>query len=177
MQFVFRKWNLRRLPVQTHVVWRFRPASKIRIFVPNLDVGTQFALTDAGRAKKKSQGGRIHKAMKPQGQKFSRYEVHNVKGKIMRILITTVIAALALPLMALGQTTEEPQQTQGQTKETQTTAPAKGKKMRPGQEQSKPEAKPETGTNVQGQTNIRSRTQDVNKTEPGVRSRTGQTNV
>ena len=65
----------------------------------------------------------------------------------MRILITTVIAAFALPLMASGQTTEESQQTQGQTKETQTTAPAKGKKMRPAQEQSKPEAKPETGTN------------------------------
>ena len=96
----------------------------------------------------------------------------------MRILITTLIAALALPLMASGQTTEEPQQTQGQTKETQTTAPAKGKKMRPAQQQSKPEAKPETGTTVRGQTNVRGRTQDVNKTEQGgVRSNTGQTNV
>jgi len=96
----------------------------------------------------------------------------------MRILITTMIAALALPLMASGQTTEEPQQTQGQTKETQTTAPAKGKKMRPAQEQSKPEAKPETGTKVRGQTNVRGRTQDVNRTEQGgVRSSTGQTNV
>jgi len=100
-----------------------------------------------------------------------------VKGKIMRILITTGIAALGLPLMALGQTTEEPQQTQGQTKETQTTAPAKGKKMRPAQEQSKPEAKPETGTKVRGQMNVRRRTQEVNKTETGVRSSTGQTNV
>src|SRR5436305_15095964 len=47
----------------------------------------------------------------------------------MRILIMTAI--LGLPLMALGQTAE-PQQTQaqGQTKETQATAPAKGKKMR-----------------------------------------------
>ena len=54
----------------------------------------------------------------------------------MRILIMTAITAVALPFMALGQTTEEPQQTQGQTKETQTTAPAKGKKMRPAQEQS-----------------------------------------
>jgi hypothetical protein len=115
--------------------------------------------------------------MNRQGQKFSRYEVHNVKGKIMRILITTVIAALALPLIALGQTTEEPQQTQGKTKETQTTAPAKGKKMRPAQEQNKPEAKPETGANVRGQTNVRGRTQDVNRTQPGVRSSTGQTNV
>ena len=34
---------------------------------------------------------------------------------------------LGLPLMALGQTTE-PQQAQGQTNDTQTTAPAKGKK-------------------------------------------------
>lgn len=95
----------------------------------------------------------------------------------MRILITTVIAALALPFMALGQTTEEPQQTQGQTKDTQTTAPAKGKKMRPAQEQSRPEARPETGTKVRGQTNIRGRTQDVNRTETGVRSNTSQTNV
>src|SRR5947199_4996304 len=65
----------------------------------------------------------------------------------MRILTMTVI--LGLPLMALSQTTE-PQQTQGQTNETQTTAPAKGKKMRPAQEQ----AKPETGTNMPGQTNL-----------------------
>ena len=71
----------------------------------------------------------------------------------MRILIMTAITAAALPFMALGQTTEEPQQTQEQTKDTQTTAPAKAKKMRPAQEQSKPQAKPETGTNVRGQTN------------------------
>ena len=38
----------------------------------------------------------------------------------MRILIMTAITAMALPFMAVGQTTEEPQQTQGQTKETQT---------------------------------------------------------
>ena len=44
----------------------------------------------------------------------------------MKIYVLTVIAALALPFMVLGQTTEEPQQTQEQTKETQTTAPAKG---------------------------------------------------
>ena len=48
----------------------------------------------------------------------------------MRILIMTAITAVALPLMAVGQTTEEPQQ----TKDTQTTAPAKAN-MRPGQEQ------------------------------------------
>src|SRR5437899_13099591 len=93
----------------------------------------------------------------------------------MRILTLTVI--LGLPLMALGQT--EPQQTQEQTKETQTTAPAKGKKMLPAQEQeaTKPQAKPETGTNMRGQTNVKGRAPDVNKTQPGVRSSTSQTNV
>src|SRR5881409_418658 len=99
----------------------------------------------------------------------------------MRIL--TITAVVALPLMALGQTTE-PQQTQGQTKETQTTAPTKGKKMRPAQEPSKPQAKPETGANVRGQTNVKGRAPDVNRSEPGVnrnepgaRSSTSQTNV
>src|SRR6184192_4576244 len=91
----------------------------------------------------------------------------------MRILTLTVI--LGLPLMALGQT--EPQQTQEQTKETQATAPAKGKKMRPAQEASKPQAKPETGTNVRGQTNVQGRAPDVNRNEPGARSSTSQTNV
>ncbi len=94
----------------------------------------------------------------------------------MRILTLTVL--LGLPLMALGQT--EPQQTQGQqgqTKETQTTAPAKGKKMRPAQEQNKPQAKPETGTNVRGQTDVKGQAPDVNRTQPGARSSTGQTNV
>jgi hypothetical protein len=91
----------------------------------------------------------------------------------------TAITAVALPFMALGQTTEEPQQTQGQTKDTQTTAPAKGKKMRPAQEQeaTKPQAKPETGTNVRGQTKIKGRAPDVNKNELGARSSTSQTNV
>src|SRR5438067_5004871 len=92
----------------------------------------------------------------------------------MRILIMTAI--LGLPLMALGQTAE-PQQTQGQTKETQATAPAKAKKTRPAQEQSKPQAKPETGTETRGQTNVEGRTQDVNRNEPGARSSTSQTNV
>ena len=94
----------------------------------------------------------------------------------MRILIMTAI--MALPLMALGQTAE-PQQTQaqGQTKETQATAPAKAKKTRPAQEQSKPQAKPETGTETRGQTNVEGRTQDVNRNEPGARSSTSQTNV
>src|SRR6266436_1505304 len=106
----------------------------------------------------------------------------------MRILTMTVI--LGLPLMAFGQTAE-PQQTQGQTKETEATAPTKGKKMRPAQEQSKPQAKPETGTNVRGQTNVKGRAPDVNRNEPGVnrnepgvnrnepgaRSSTSETNV
>src|ERR1044071_8752157 len=75
----------------------------------------------------------------PQGRNFWEYEVLKVKGKTMRILIMTAITAVALPFMAVGQTTEEAQQTQGQTKETQTTAPAKGKKMRPAQDQTNPE--------------------------------------
>ena len=82
--------------------------------------------------------------------------------------------------MALGQT--EPQQTQEQTKETQTTtAPTKKKKMQPGMEQTKPEAKSETGTNVQGQTNVKGRAPEVNKNQSGMRSSTStgtsQTNV
>jgi hypothetical protein len=74
--------------------------------------------------------------------------------------------------MALGQT--EPQQTtQGQTNETQTTAPTKGKKMRPDQaeqEKAKP-AKPEMGTNVKG------RAAEINRNQPGTRSSTSQTNM
>jgi len=93
----------------------------------------------------------------------------------MRILTLTVI--LGLPLMALGQT--EPQQTQEQTKETQTTAPTKGKKMKPAEEQTNPQAKPETGTNVRGQTNVKGRAPEVNKNQSEMRSRMGtsQTNV
>jgi cytoskeletal protein RodZ len=85
---------------------------------------------------------------------------------------------LGLPLMALGQQAE-PQQTQGQTNEPQTAAPAKGKKMRPAQDQdaTKPQAKPETGTNVRGQTKIKGHAPDVNKNEPGARSSTSETNM
>jgi len=83
---------------------------------------------------------------------------------------------LGLPLMALGQQAE-PQQTQEQTKEPQTTAPAKAKKMHPAQEQNKPEAKPETGTNVRGQTKIKRHAPDVNRTETGARSSTSETNM
>ena len=101
----------------------------------------------------------------------------------MKIYVLTTITALALPFMALGQTTEEPQQTQEQTKDTQTTAPAKGKKMRPAQEQeaTKPQTKPETGTNVREQTNVKGRAQEIRKNQPesGTRSSTAtsETNV
>jgi hypothetical protein len=99
--------------------------------------------------------------------------------------ILTMTAIIALPLLALGQTTDTQQtQTQGQTKDTQTTAPVKGKKMRPEQaEPGKPQAKPETGTSVRGQTNVKGRAQEINKNEPGARSSTStstgtsQTNV
>jgi cytoskeletal protein RodZ len=98
----------------------------------------------------------------------------------MRILIMTAITAVALPFMAIGQTTEEPQQTQGQAKETQTTAPAKGKKMRPGQDQTNPQ-KAEVGTNVRGQTNTnvkgRAHVNETQVAQPGSRSSTSQTNV
>jgi hypothetical protein len=83
---------------------------------------------------------------------------------------------LGLPLMALGQQAE-PQQTQGQTKEPQTTAPAKGKKKHPMPEQTKPQAKPETGTDMRGQTNVKGRAPDVSRTQPGARSSTSETNT
>src|SRR6266404_9488815 len=89
----------------------------------------------------------------------------------MRIVTLTVI--LVLPLMALGQTAE-PQQSPGQTNEPQTTAPAKEKKMRPAQEPNKPPAKPETDTNVRGQTDVQGRAKDVNRSETGARSSTSQ---
>ena len=92
----------------------------------------------------------------------------------MKIYVLTVIAALALPFMAMSQTTTDEQQTttQGQTKETQTTAPAKGKKMRPAQESPQSQAKPETATNVRGQTNVQGR---ARQTGTGTRSSTNQT--
>jgi len=100
----------------------------------------------------------------------------------MRILTLAVI--LGLPFLALGQTTE-PQQSQEQTKDTQTTAPAKTKKMRPEQaEPNKPEIKSETGTSVRGKTNVQGRTQEMNKNQPGatkneagVRSSTNESNM
>jgi hypothetical protein len=93
----------------------------------------------------------------------------------MRILTITAITALALPLMALGQTTE-PEQTQ--TKDTQATVPAKGKKMKAPEEPNKPKAKSETGSDVRGQTNVKGRPQELKKNnEPGARSSTNETNV
>ena len=83
---------------------------------------------------------------------------------------TLIIAIMALPLMALGQTAE-PQQTQAQTKETETAAPAKEKKERPEQ------AKSETGTEVRGKTNVEGRAQEKQKTETGARTSTSQTKV
>ena len=77
----------------------------------------------------------------------------------MKILTLTVI--LGLPLMALGQR-EEPQQSPGQSNETQTTEPAKGKQ--------KAQTKSETDTNVRGQTNV----QGANKGETKARSSTSQ---
>jgi hypothetical protein len=79
----------------------------------------------------------------------------------MKIVTLTLI--LGLPLMALGQTADQ-QQTQTQSTDTQTTAPAKGKKMRSTDEQTE-------------QTNVKGRTQDINRTETGTRSSTRDTNV
>jgi cytoskeletal protein RodZ len=76
--------------------------------------------------------------------------------------------------MALGQQAE-PQQTQEQT-----SAPVKGKKTHPEQNANKPQAKPETGTNVHGQTqtNVKGRPQAIKKNAPAERSSTkSETNV
>src|SRR5205814_9820304 len=69
----------------------------------------------------------------------------NYRGREDCMKIRTITAIIALPLLALGQTTE-PQQSQEPTKETQTTAPSKGKKMRSAQaEPNTGEAQPDTG--------------------------------
>ena len=94
----------------------------------------------------------------------------------MRILIMTAITAVALPFMAIGQTTEESQQTQGQTKETKTTAPAKSKKMHNAPDETDSQAKSATGTNVRGQTSVKGRAH-VNESQPGSHSTTSETNV
>jgi cytoskeletal protein RodZ len=102
----------------------------------------------------------------------------------MKILTLAVI--LGLPLMALGQTTDQQQTTtQAQTNQTETNAPTKGKKKY-AQEQTNPQnpqAKPEAGTNVRGQTKMKGHAPDANKTQSGARSSTttntgtSQTNV
>src|SRR6267143_255082 len=92
----------------------------------------------------------------------------------MKILMITAI--IAFPLMAFGQTTEPQQTTQGQTKEMQAPAPTK-KKMPSAHEQSKAQVKPDARANVREKTDMKSRTQDVNKNEPGARSSTSQTSV
>src|SRR5256884_399547 len=89
------------------------------------------------------------------------------KGRIMRIL--TLMVILGLPLMALGQK-EEPQQSPAQSNETQTTEPAKGKKI----ESNRPQTKSETDTTVRGQTNTQGSAQDVNRGQTGARSSTSQ---
>jgi hypothetical protein len=100
-----------------------------------------------------------------------KYEV-NKKGKQMKTYVLTVIAASALPFMALGQTTDEQQTTsQGQTKESQATVPAKGKNMRNAQST---QTRPEAATNTRGQTNVKGRAH-MNETQTGVHSSTSQT--
>jgi hypothetical protein len=81
---------------------------------------------------------------------------------------------MALPLMTLGQTAE-PQQAQGQTNETQEATPSKGKKAHAAQKPGKWQAKPETGTERRGQTNVQSRAPEVKKTEAESRSSKSQT--
>src|SRR6266513_2672633 len=104
---------------------------------------------------------------------FGRCEVSRER-RIMKTLI--MVAIMAFPLMALGQTAQ-PQETQGQTKETQATSPAKEKKatVHPAQEQRKPPAKTETGTNVRGQTDVNGRATEAKKNESGARSSTTKT--
>ena len=91
----------------------------------------------------------------------------------MRILTLTVI--LGLPLMALGQQAE-PQQTQAQSNETKTTAPAKGKKMKAPDQPGKAQARPETNSDVRGQTNVKGRPHEIKKNAPAERN-TNETNV
>ena len=71
--------------------------------------------------------------------------------------------------MALGQQAE-PQQTQAQPQTKETEATAKAKKTHA-------QAKPETGTDVRGQTNVKGRPQEIKKNAPGARSSTNETNV
>ena len=82
---------------------------------------------------------------------------------------------MALPLIALGQTTE-PQQSQAQTKETQATAsPEKGKKKHAEQTTSKTQAKPEASAEAHAKTSPEGRTQDAKKNRTS--SSASQTNA
>ena len=80
--------------------------------------------------------------------------------------------------MALGQAAE-PQQTaaQGQTKEKQEATPAKKKKAHAAQEAGKPQTKPETGTEMRGETKVQGGAKEGTKTETGTRSSKSQTKV
>ena len=49
--------------------------------------------------------------------------------------------------------------------------------MHPAQEQSKPQAKPEMGTDMRGQTNVKGRAADVSRNQPEARSSKSETNV
>jgi hypothetical protein len=91
--------------------------------------------------------------------------------------VLTAIAALGLPLMALGQTTKDEQQTttQGQTNETQTTAPAKAKKGHPAPDQNVSKTKSDTNLRGQTNTNVKGRAH-VTGTENQPSSRSSTTN-
>lgn len=92
-----------------------------------------------------------------------------------KICVLTAMTALALPLMALGQTNEQQQNnTQGQTNQNESTAPAKHKKMRNGQEA--PQSKVQTGTDIRGQSNVKGRAQEINRNRAATHT-AGQTNV
>jgi predicted nucleic acid-binding Zn-ribbon protein len=95
-------------------------------------------------------------------------------------------AIMALPFMALGQTTEPQQQpqkeqtTQGQTAETQPAAPAKEKKERPAQDTAKTKVKAQTNANVRAETDVQrneGRAEEGNRNKTEARSSTSQTNV
>lgn len=75
--------------------------------------------------------------------------------------------------MAFGQTESQQGTTQGQTNQTQSTAPEKAKKY--GQEQTQAQSKPETATSTE--TGVKSRGQGLKATEPGTRATTNETNV
>ena len=92
----------------------------------------------------------------------------------MKILTLTLV--LGLPLMAMGQQAE-PQQAQGQTNESKTTAPIKGKKMKAPDQPGKTDAKSEKSSDVRGQTNVKGRPQEIKKNAPAERSTTSETNV